>query len=289
MTTGGSMFSKLHAPRSAMPLAVSLCAMLAAAPAFGQGASAQGAPDQSASDQAAAPAKRGAGKPKLRDNKPTSSNATVNLVNLLVQQGVLKEDQAQSLIKQAEDEAYVSRQAAKDATAKADDASKAATAAAAAANPPGTKHVSYVPEVVKRELRDEIKKEVMAKAEKENWASPGAYPEWAQRIHFYGDFRLRYQGNFFPGGNDQADAVDFNAINTGSPYDVSAANTAFPPTSDATQNREMVKLRARLGMDADLTNGFSAGLRIATGSADLPGLAQPTPRGGPRGLSQSLP
>ena len=116
----------------------------------------------------------------------------------------------------------------------------AATAAAAAANPPGTKHVSYVPEVVKRELRDEIKKEVMAKAEKENWASPGAYPEWAQRIHFYGDFRLRYQGNFFPGGNDQADAVDFNAINTGSPYDTSFANSSFPPTYDASQNRELV-------------------------------------------------
>ncbi len=258
-----------------MPLAVSLCAMLAAAPAFGQGAG-QGASDQSASDQSASdqeattPAKKGASKPKLRDNKPTSSNATVNLVNLLVKQGVLKGDQADALIKQAEDEAYVSRQAAKDATVKADDATKAATAAAAAANPPGTKHVSYVPEVVKRELRDEIKKEVMAKAEKENWASPGAYPEWAQRIHFYGDFRMRYQGNFFPGGNDQADAIDFNAINTGSPFDLSNANSNFPPTYDATQNREQVRLRARLGMDADLSNGLTAGFRIATGSDDSP-------------------
>jgi Putative porin len=246
-----------------MPLAVSLCAMLAAS-------------DQGASDQAAAPAKKG--KPKLRDNKPTSSNATVNLVNLLVKQGVLKEDQAQGLIKQAEDEAYVSREAAKDATAKADDAAKAATVAAAAANPPGTKHVSYVPEVVKRELREEIKKEVMAKAEKENWASPGMYPEWAQRIHFYGDFRMRYQGNFFPGGNDQQDAVDFNAINTGSPFDLSSTN--FPPTYDASQNREAVKLRARLGMDADLSNGLTAGMRIATGSDNSPVSTNQTLGGG---------
>ena len=61
----------------------------------------------------------------------------------------------------------------------------------------------------------------MAKAQKENWASPGTYPEWAQRIRFYGDARVRYQGNYFPTGNDQAGAANFNAINTGSPYDVS--------------------------------------------------------------------
>ncbi|HVX78788.1 MAG TPA: putative porin [Bradyrhizobium sp.] len=268
------MFRITHPPRRALPLAVSLCAMLAAAPAFGQGASGQGASGQGASDQGSldqkTAAKKGDGKPKLRDNKPVSSNATVNLVNLLVKQGVIKGDQAEALIKQAEDEAYVSRQAAKDATAKADDAAKAAATAAAEANPPGTKHVTYVPEVVKRELREEIKKEVMAKAEKENWASPGLYPEWAQRIHFYGDFRLRYQGNFFPAGNDQMDAINFNTINTGSPYDVSSANTTFPPTYDATQNREQVRLRARLGMDADLSNGFTAGFRIATGADNSP-------------------
>ncbi len=97
--------------------------------------------------------------------KPTSPNATINLVNLLVKQGVLKEEQAQALIKQAEDEAYVSRQAAKDATTKADDATKAATAAAAAAPAAGTQHVTYVPEIVKRQLREDIKKEVMAKAQ----------------------------------------------------------------------------------------------------------------------------
>ena len=38
----------------------------------------------------------------------------------------------------------------------------------------------------------------MAKAEKENWASPGKYPEWAQRIRFYGDVRTRYEGDVLP-------------------------------------------------------------------------------------------
>ena len=177
-----------------LPLAVSLCALLCAAPAFAQSATDQGDAGAKKSDRPS-DRQRDPKRPSVSQAKPISPNMSINLINILVKQGVLKEDQAQALIKQAEDESYVARQAAKDATAKADEAAKAATAATAAANPPGTKHVTYVPEIVKRELREEIKAEVMAKAEKENWASPGAYPEWAQRIHFSGDFRARYQGD----------------------------------------------------------------------------------------------
>lgn len=261
----------------AWPLAVSLSALACISPALGQ----------SATDPAAAPAaKQSDGKrPKVSSTKPTSPNATINLVNLLVQQGILKEEQAQALIKQAEDEAYISRQAAKDASTKADEATKAATAASAAAQPPGTKHVTYVPEVVKRQLREEIKQEVMAKAEKENWASPGKYPEWAQRIRFYGDARVRHQGNYFPAGNDQAGAANYNAINTGSPYDVTSA--AFGPTYDATQDRNQFRFRGRLGMDADLLYGFTAGLRIATGDNNSPVSTNETLGGGGGNFSKS--
>ena len=248
-----------------MPLAVSLCALVCTVPAFAQSASDQGDATVNKSDK-----KNDSKKPSVSRAKPTSPNATIDLINTLVEQGILTEQQGQALIKKADDEAYVTREASKTAATKADDAAKAAAAAAAAANPPGTRHVTYVPEIVKRELREEIKQEVMAKAERENWASPGAYPEWAQRIHFYGDMRVRYQGNFFPGGNDQGNAVNFNSINSGSPFDVSNANTAFPPTLDATQNRNYLQIRARLGMDADLTNGFSAGLRLATGNSPTP-------------------
>jgi hypothetical protein len=249
----------------AVPLAVSLLALWSAHPAFGQTANqAASSDDQTVTSEKKTDSKR----PKVSDAKPTSPNSTINLVNLLVKQGVIKQDQADQLIKQAEDEAYVQRQASKDATVKADEAAKAASAAASAANPPGTRHVTYVPEVVKRELREEIKKEVMDKAAKENWASPGAYPEWAQRIHFYGDVRVRYQGAFFPKGNDQIDAINFNAVNTGSPYDFASPNNI--PTYDTTKDRNQVRFRARLGMDADLTNGFDAGIRIATGQDNSP-------------------
>lgn len=209
-------------------------------------------------------------RPTVSRDAPPSSNATVNLINALVKQGTLTEEQAATLVKQADDEAYVARQATRDAAAKAEGAEKKATTAADAASPPGTKRVTYVPEIVKKQLREEIRAEVMDRAHKENWASPGAYPEWAQRIKFYGDIRARYEGDHFPPGS-VGYLENFNAINTGSPFDTNDnTNAYFPPTYNTTQDRNRFRFRARLGADIDLSEGFSAGLRIATGDSSSP-------------------
>ncbi|MFK4655715.1 hypothetical protein ABIF97_005649 [Bradyrhizobium japonicum] len=209
-------------------------------------------------------------RPTVSRDAPPSSNATVNLINLLVKQGTLSEEQAAVLVKQADDEAYVARQATRDAAAKAEGAEKKATGAADATSPPGTKRVTYVPEIVKKQLREEIRAEVMDRAHKENWASPGKYPEWAQRIRFYGDIRARYEGDYFPAGNSGY-LENFNAINTGSPFNEdNATNPYFPPTYNATQDRNRFRFRARLGADVDLFDGFTAGLRIATGESSSP-------------------
>jgi hypothetical protein len=248
--------NKADADWRALGGALSLCALTCVSPAMGQSA-----PESDA--------KRADTKGAVSSPKAVSPNATVNLLNLFVQKGLLSRQEADALIKQAESEAFVARQAAKDASTKADDAAKTANAAASAAQPPGTKHVTYVPEIVKQQLRDEIKQQVMAKAEKEKWASPGAYPEWASRIHFYGDLRTLYQGSFFPRGNDQGGAANFNAVNTGSPFDNSPGGLLFP-TFNVTQDRNQFIFRGRLGMEADLSNGFTAGIRVATGQDNSP-------------------
>ena len=210
-------------------------------------------------------------RPTVSRSAAPSSNSTVNLINLLVKQGVLTEEQATGLVKQAEDEAYIARQATRDAAAKAEGAEKKASTAADAVSPPGTKRVTYVPEIVKQQLREDIKREVMAKAEQENWASPGKYPEWAQRIRFYGDLRTRYEGDFFPRGNAIGWFPNFNAINTGNPFDVSDITNPNPyPTYNVDQNRNRARFRARLGMEADLFDGFSAGFRIGSGDSNSP-------------------
>lgn len=212
-------------------------------------------------------------RPTVSGKKPPAASSTISLVNLLVQQGIIKEEQAAALIKQAEDESYVTREAARDASVKADEATKAATAAAAAATPPGSKRVTYVPEIVKRQLREDLRKEVMAQARTEGWASPGKYPEWASRIRFSGDIRGRFDGIWHPRGySSTANIFDYNALNTGAPYDISAISNPnqFAPLYNTTQNRNRSRLRARLAMDADLYEGFTAGIRIASGSDNSP-------------------
>jgi hypothetical protein len=213
-------------------------------------------------------------RPTVTRTAAPSPNVNVNMINLLVKQGVFTQEQGAALIKEAEDEAYIARQAIRDAATKADGAQKTATDAADAASPPGTKHVVYVPEVVKKELREEIRGEVMTKAQKEGWAAPGKFPEWISRVRFYGDIRARYEFDLFPQGNDPLDnlAVNYNAINTGNPYDTGGANSNpfFWPTYDTNQNRNRARLRGRLGMEADLSEGFWAGLKIGTGDTNAP-------------------
>jgi hypothetical protein len=77
-------------------------------------------------------------RPAVTRTAPPSPNASVNIINLLVKQGVFTQEQGAALIKQAEDEAYIARQAARDAATKADSAQKTASEAADAASPPGT-------------------------------------------------------------------------------------------------------------------------------------------------------
>lgn len=213
-------------------------------------------------------------RPTLSKQKPLGENATINLVNLLVQQGIVTEEQAQALIKQAQNDAYVSREALKDANTKATDAAKTATAASAAASPAGSKQVNYVPEIVKRQMRNELRKEVMAQAQQEGWAVPGKIPEWASRVHFYGDFRGRWESIFYPSGGFNSVGLinDFNAINTGSAYDISRFSNPnkAAPLINTTQDRERARLRARVGFEADLAEGFVAGVRVATGSDSSP-------------------
>lgn len=215
------------------------------------------------------------GRPTVSRNAAPSPNATINLINLLVKQGVLSEEQAVELVKQADDEAYVARQAVRDASAKAEGAEKRAATAADAVSPPGTKRVTYVPEIVKQQLREDIKREVMEKAQKERWAAPGALPDWVSRIRFSGDVRVRYEGQFFPEGSDPLSAVNYNAINTGSPYNTlnpqfANGNLYYWPTFNTDQDRNRARLRARLGMEADLFDGFYAGIRLATGDTNAP-------------------
>ncbi|MBT2339811.1 MULTISPECIES: putative porin [Pseudomonas] len=187
-----------------------------------------------------------------------SENATINLIRLLVQQGVLKQDQADGLIAQAEREAVQARQAT-------------SAVAAAPAGAPGDVRVQYVPNIVREQIRDQVKAEVMATAKQENWAQPNTFPDWVSRISFDGDIRLRDESRYYSGTNSNQ-IVDFARLNDKGPYDVNPnSSTGLPPLLNTREDREnLFRLRARLGMKAVIAPEWTAGIRIGTGSDNNP-------------------
>ncbi|AMW83042.1 Putative outer membrane TonB-dependent receptor [Pseudomonas yamanorum] len=189
-----------------------------------------------------------------------SENATINLIRLLVQQGVLKQEQADGLIAQAEKEAQQARQAS--------------TSTAVAAGPtaaPGDVRVQYVPAAVRDQIRDQVKAEVMATAKQENWAQPNTFPDWVSRISFDGDIRLRDESRYFSGNNSN-EIVDYAKLNQNGPYDVNKnTNTQLPPLLNTREDREnLFRLRARLGMKAVISPEWTAGIRLGTGNDNNP-------------------
>ncbi len=174
---------------------------------------------------------------------------------------MLSAEDAKELIQQAENDAAEARaQAVKPQTAQATN---------------DTVSVQYVPEIVKAQIRDEIKDDVMQQARAEHWASPDALPAWVSRFGVFGDMRLRYEDFFFPGGNNSSGGntklgvfPNFNAINTGSPFDPTGVD--FAPQRNVDQDRTLVRLRARLGAQIDLDDGYTAGIRLATGQDNQP-------------------
>jgi len=202
---------------------------------------------------------------------PTGS-AVVNLIRLLVEQGILTQDKANALIRQAEDEAAAAARGMPIVPAPGPVAPPAATAAAPAApssEPPSATastsvRVPYIPEIVRRQIRDEVKEEVIAQAKAENWASPNALPEWTKRFQLYGDFRLRYEWDLFDNRNS-AFFPNFNALNAGAPFDLNNTAGTPPPLLNTTEDRERARLRFRLGVLTNLTDDITVGLRLATG------------------------
>lgn len=199
-----------------------------------------------------------------------TQNVTLNLINRLVQKGILTHGEASDLIKGAEEDAAFAK-----AQAQALAETQAAVAAQTAMPPvqPDAEEVrvTYIPESVKAQIRDQLRTEVFEQARAQHWAEPGSVPEWTQRIKLFGDIRTMYQGFSFPDGNNNTGVFpNFNMINTGQPFDVSPTSTIFSPQLNVDKHRDTYLMRMRLGFDIDLEDGFTAGIRFATGSTNTP-------------------
>jgi hypothetical protein len=214
------------------------------------------------------------GMPPAPDSGVSTSFA-VNLLQRLVKRGILTQQDADDLTKEAQADAVAARAQSQQDAAAASQAvvTQVSQKVAEMAPPPppsdDTVSVPYVPDNVKQEIADEVKANVMKQALAENWAAPRAIPDWVPRFRFSGDIRTRYEGDFYPNTNDAPGAFpNFNSINTGAPFDV--AGTQFSPQNDVNQDRERFRIRARIGAAIDLQDGWTAGIRLASGQDDSP-------------------
>ena len=164
---------------------------------------------------------------------------TLNLIQLLVEQKVLTQEAADTMLKKA-------RVQAAERTAQ----TKAADAEAGK----GVVRVTYVPEHVKRDIQEQVRQEVVAQAKQERWGDVNAVPEWLDRLKWEGDFRLRYQNEFMSDSN--APVPVFQSIGQN--------------VSNSTEDNASGKVRLRLGLNANVTSKVDVGVRITTGNTENP-------------------
>ncbi len=128
---------------------------------------------------------------------------------------------------------------------------------------PGVVRVPYVPEAVMREIKEEIRQEVLAQAKGERWGDPGALPDWLNRISWNGDFRLRYQRDSFPAGNALPAQYNPTATSNGT-------TTILNLISNTTNTQNYLQIQAHLGMKAQVNDNTIAVFGLSTGTTTNP-------------------
>jgi hypothetical protein len=138
--------------------------------------------------------------------------------------------------------------------------------------PDGVRRLTYVPELVRAQLREQIKADLLEQMKKENWAAPKAFPDWTKRVSFKGDVRTRYEQVVFK--KDNAPRPDLNAINGGSGINWSTRYVGTEYVNDrwlnVDQNRARPRLRARVGLDGKVSTDVLAVVRLASGDGSSP-------------------
>jgi Putative porin len=178
-------------------------------------------------------------------------NTVINLLQGLVDQGVITREKAEQMVKSAQEKA-------------------AADAAKTAKSDEGAVRVPYVPQIVKDEIAKQVAEEVkpavvadvVNEAKTEKWGIPGALADWLTRTRIGGTVTLREEDILYPSGNVQNAYLNYFAINNAGGI-AAAGENAFENTS---VDRARLRGRARFSVDSDITDSISTGLRLATGN-----------------------
>ncbi len=178
-------------------------------------------------------------------------NTVINLLQALVDQGVMTRDKATQLVKAAQEKASADR----DAQAKADE---------------GAVRVPYVPQIVKDEIARQVAEQVkpavvadvVADAKAEQWGVPGALADWLKNTRLSGSVTLREEDVIFAKDNVPNYYLNYFAINSAGGITKAGINAY----ENVNVDRVRFRARARLAVDSDISDSISAGMRIVTGN-----------------------
>lgn len=178
-------------------------------------------------------------------------NTVINLLQALVDQGVITREKAEQMVKSAQDKA-------------------AASAAAAAKTDEGAVRVPYVPQIVKDEIAKQVAEQVkpavvadvVQEAKTEKWGVPGALADWLTRTRISGMVTLREEDILFDKNNIANTYLNYFNVNSAGGISKAGLNAFL----NVTEDRARFRGRARFAVDSDITDSITAGMRIATGN-----------------------
>jgi len=183
-------------------------------------------------------------------------DTVINLIQALVDRGVLTREQATAMIRDAKSkaEAEIAANQAKQKAQEVEDK--------------GAVRVPYVPQIVQdqiakqvtEDLKPAMKEEVAAQLTPANVHS--ALPEWIQRMMWTGDLRVRGEADNFARDNAVNSYLNFNSVNAAGGKVPAGANAYLNTTEDV----DRLRVRARFGFDTNLGDGWTSGVRVATGN-----------------------
>lgn len=194
-------------------------------------------------------------------------NTVINLLESMVQKGIITHEQAEAMVKDAQSKAATT--AAASATAESNTGA-ASTPPVAEPLEQGAISVPYIPAPVRERLAQEmapdITRRILMRAKTEGWGVPGALPEWLQGVQFYGDARFRAEADLYDKGNVLLSYLDYNVINARG----GTGKAGLDALLNVSINRERLVGRARLGAAVNLGGNFKLDLRLASGTLANP-------------------
>lgn len=192
--------------------------------------------------------------------------AVRSLVDELVREGVLPKEKADAVVERA-------MQRARRETAVTGGGTTPQVADEGTEPPAGSLRIPYIPEPVKQEIieqirtsvRQDVVQDVLKQAKEERWGIPDAFPAWVNRISFFGDLRLRAQINNFADDNASNYYLNIQRINQRR-FDSGGGEDNLNTTED----QRNMRLQARVGLLAKVSESVNAIVRVSTGSTNNP-------------------